>query len=110
MVSHGSRHAALVKKSVKDASCFSSPSWYEIVVRGRKIAGSAQRRLSAAFLQHGSILIAYDPALETEVIPGGGGGSGVTCINQELGCDVPLEKVNEAFHAGFAEALRMEFT
>jgi lipoate-protein ligase A len=110
MVSHGGRNAPLVNNNSKNPSCFSSPSWYEIVVNGKKIAGSAQRRLSAAFLQHGSILIAYDPAIEAEVIPGGGGGSGVTCINQELGCDVPLEKVNEAFHAGFAEALQMEFT
>ena len=110
MVSHGGRHAALVNKTAKDPSCFSSPSWYEIVVHGKKIAGSAQRRLSGAFLQHGSILIAYDPENEAEVIPGGGGGSGVTCINRELGRDVPLAEVKEAFHAGFAEALRVKFT
>jgi lipoate-protein ligase A len=110
MVSHGGRNAPLVNKNSKNPSCFSSPSWYEIVVGGRKIAGSAQRRLSAAFLQHGSILISYDPAIEAEVIPGGGGGSGVTCINRELGCDVPLAKVKEAFRAGFSEALRVKFT
>jgi lipoyl(octanoyl) transferase len=109
MVSHGGRNAPLVNNNSKNPSCFSSPSWYEIVVRGKKIAGSAQRRLSAAFLQHGSILIAYDPVIEAEVIPGGGG-SGVTCINQILGRDVPLAKVKEAFHAGFAEALRVKFT
>ena len=106
MVSHGGRNASLVNNNSKNPSCFSSPSWYEIVVNGKKIAGSAQRRLSAAFLQHGSILIAYDPAIEAEVIPGGGDGSGVACIDQELGCDVPLVKVKEAFRAGFTEALR----
>jgi len=45
MVSRSSRHAVLVKKDSKDPACFSSPSWYEILVRNRKIIGSAQRRL-----------------------------------------------------------------
>ncbi len=80
MVSRSSRHAVLVKKDTKDPACFSSPSWYEILVHDRKIIGSAQRRLSGAFLQHGSILIGYDPALEAEVIPGGGSGDVVTSI------------------------------
>lgn len=37
--------------------CLVSVSRYEIAVRGRKIAGSAQRRTRNAFLQHGSILL-----------------------------------------------------
>lgn len=37
--------------------CLASISRYEIAVRGRKIAGSAQRRTRRAFLQHGSILL-----------------------------------------------------
>lgn len=39
------------------APCLSSVTRYELAVRGRKIAGSAQRKTSAAFLQHGSILM-----------------------------------------------------
>jgi lipoate-protein ligase A len=110
MVSRSSRHAALVKKDAKDPACFSSPSWYEILVHGRKIIGSAQRRLSGAFLQHGSILIGYDPALEAEVIPGGGSGDVVTSITRELGRDVPLAEVKDAFTRGFSEALGIVFT
>ena len=87
MVSRSHRHAGLVKKGAKDPACFSSPSWYEILVHGRKIIGSAQRRLSNAFLQHGSILMDYDAALEAEVIPGGSGDV-VTSINRELGGNV----------------------
>jgi len=109
MVSRGGRHASLVRKDAKDPACFSSPSWYEIVVQGKKIIGSAQRRLSGAFLQHGSILIDHDPALEAEVIPGGGTGCGVTCIQNELGRHVLLEEVKQAFRNGFSEALRMDF-
>ena len=110
MVSRSSRHAALVKKDTKDPACFSSPSWYEILVHGRKIIGSAQRRLSGAFLQHGSILIGYDPALEAEVIPGGGSGDVVTSITRELGRDVPLAEVKQAFIKGFSEALGIIFS
>jgi len=38
-------------------SCFSVPSSYEILVEGKKIVGSAQRRWQDAVLQHGSILV-----------------------------------------------------
>jgi lipoate-protein ligase A len=109
MVSRGGRHAALVKKNAKDPACFSSPSWYEILVNGRKIIGSAQRRMKGAFLQHGSILIDYAQALEAEVIPGGCGGDVVTCIERELGRDVPLDVVKQAFMKGFSEELGIEF-
>ncbi len=36
--------------------CFASTSRSELVYEGRKVVGSAQRRLRHAFLQHGSIL------------------------------------------------------
>lgn len=109
MVSRGNRHADLVDKNAKDPACFSSPSWYELVVHGRKIIGSAQRRLSGAFLQHGSILMAYDPALEAEVIPGGSGSDVVTSISRELGREISLEEVKRAFVKGFSEALGIAF-
>src|SRR5690606_2653286 len=37
--------------------CFSSSARYEIEFDGRKVVGSAQRRIGSAVLQHGSILI-----------------------------------------------------
>jgi lipoate-protein ligase A len=109
MVSRGGRHAALVEKKTKDPACFSSPSWYEILVNNKKIIGSAQRRMRGAFLQHGSILIDYDPLLEAEVIPGGCGGDVVTCIKRELGHDVPLDEIKRAFLRGFQAALGVDF-
>ena len=45
----------------KDPPCFVSTSRYELMVNGRKIVGSAQRRLRRSFLQHGSMPIACDP-------------------------------------------------
>jgi lipoate-protein ligase A len=43
-----------------DLPCFISPSRYELTVQGRKIVGSAQRRLRRGFLQHGSMPIGCD--------------------------------------------------
>ena len=43
------------------SSCFSFPSRYELLVGGRKICGSAQMRSHGVFLQHGSLLLAFDP-------------------------------------------------
>ena len=39
------------------AACFATTAGHEIVVSGRKLVGSAQRRLSRAFLQQGSLLL-----------------------------------------------------
>jgi lipoate-protein ligase A len=43
--------------------CFTSPARYELLCRGKKIIGSAQRRLRHAFLQHGSLLLDCNFAL-----------------------------------------------
>jgi lipoate-protein ligase A len=53
------------------AACFSTPSQYELLIDGRKVAGSAQKRHGQAFLQHGSIPVEMDlellsKALKTE--------------------------------------------
>lgn len=50
------------------AACFDSPSWYELVVDGRKLVGSAQTRRGPVILQHGSVLLDYDPKLLAEVL------------------------------------------
>lgn len=109
MVVHSARHAELVKKEIKQPACFSSPSWYEIIVNNRKVVGSAQRRVSDAFLQHGSILIDYDAALEASVIRGGCAGDLVTSINREAPHAVSLQDIKSAFVQGFSEALDITF-
>jgi lipoate-protein ligase A len=48
--------------TVSSAACFDAPSWYELVVEGRKVAGSAQMRQKGVVLQHGSILLELDAA------------------------------------------------
>ncbi len=51
-----------ISETMNSAACFDSPSWYELVVEGRKVAGSAQLRQKGVVLQHGSILLELDTA------------------------------------------------
>jgi lipoate-protein ligase A len=54
--SHGEPLTALRNRS----SCFVRTSRWEVTTRGRKIVGSAQRKLALSLLQHGSILLGPD--------------------------------------------------
>ena len=54
--------------NVTKAVCFSAPSQYELVIDGRKVAGSAQKRFGQTFLQHGSIPIDMDLELLGKVL------------------------------------------
>lgn len=47
-------------KNPSSAVCFDAPSWYELVVEGKKVAGSAQTRQKGVILQHGAILLSLD--------------------------------------------------
>jgi len=49
-------------------SCFASADHREIVIEGKKLVGSAQRRLSGAFLQQGTLLIDLDREGITDVL------------------------------------------
>ncbi|WP_163539320.1 biotin/lipoate A/B protein ligase family protein [Gracilibacillus sp. YIM 98692] len=44
----------------QSAVCFEEPSWYELIVDGKKAAGSSQTRKKGVILQHGSIPITVD--------------------------------------------------
>ncbi|WLR43905.1 biotin/lipoate A/B protein ligase family protein [Bacillus carboniphilus] len=47
-------------KNPRSSVCFDASSWYELIVEGRKVAGSAQTRQKGVILQHGSILLNMD--------------------------------------------------
>ena len=49
-----------MKNRAQRSACFASSQNYEILYRGKKLIGSAQRRTDRAFLQHGSILIDFN--------------------------------------------------
>jgi lipoate-protein ligase A len=66
--------AALVEKGREsrrgssDSFCFSLPLRNELLAGGKKICGSAQLRSRGAFLQHGSILLDFDPEMTVRVM------------------------------------------
>ncbi|NOU97882.1 octanoyltransferase [Paenibacillus sp. LMG 31456] len=108
--------------SMGSAACFDSPSWYELVVEGRKIAGSAQTRQKQVVLQHGSILLDMDvdqlfrvlkfsnerlqARLKQQFV------HKAVAINDLCRSidkqEVTLPEVEEAFQAGIAEGLDIE--
>jgi lipoyl(octanoyl) transferase len=49
--------------AVKTPNCFAGAACPDIVVGGKKLFGSAQRRKNGAILQHGSLLLGIDRAL-----------------------------------------------
>ncbi|NLY91581.1 MAG: lipoate--protein ligase family protein [Firmicutes bacterium] len=54
-------------KGLLSQACFAAPSWSELTCQGRKLVGSAQLRHGKALLQHGSILLSFNPWFWREV-------------------------------------------
>lgn len=86
------------------APCFSSVAKYELVSSGRKVIASAQKRLSDALLQHGSIKLhglVKHPALDsdvdsiTDIMP---------CMSQDL-----FGQRAEQFRLVMGQALEVDF-
>ena len=50
-------------RSHRSHACFASTFHHEILFAGKKLVGSAQRRTLRGVLQHGSILLDFDPSL-----------------------------------------------
>ncbi|MDQ0430068.1 lipoate-protein ligase A [Planomicrobium stackebrandtii] len=105
-------------KKPKSAVCFDAPSWYEMVVEGKKVAGSAQTRQKGVILQHGAILIDLDaekllsvfkfPSEEAKErmrikIP-----EKAVSINSIRKEPATVEECIHAFKAGFEQALSIE--
>ncbi|MCD6116824.1 lipoate--protein ligase family protein [bacterium] len=108
------------KKSSLSASCFSAAARYEVVVEGRKLIGSAQRRIRGGLLQHGSILTG-DAHLELPFFLRSKSDSEreemkkqiaakTISIGTYLGRDVSFEEAGEAVKRGISEEMSVEFT
>lgn len=116
MVRHGPEEGA--RDALKTAACFDSPSWYELVLGDRKIAGSAQVRSNGVILQHGSILIDLDAELlfsvlrfSTEEVRQRAKRlflRKAVAINEERkNAPATLDQVKDAFRHGFEEGLKI---
>jgi len=95
-----------------DLPCFISPSRYELTVEGRKIVGSAQRRLRQSFLQHGSMPILCDReklARATRMVDARILYDEMAGLAEFLSERPSIEKLTEALIAGFQSRFDIEF-
>ncbi|MDT3959464.1 biotin/lipoate A/B protein ligase family protein [Staphylococcus kloosii] len=106
-------------KQPRSAVCFDAPSWYELVVEGRKIAGSAQVRQKGVILQHGSLLQDVDindlfdmfifkndrlkEKMKQAFV------DKAVAINDIATKQITIPEMEEAFEAGFKKGLNIAF-
>ncbi len=94
-------------------SCFVRTSRWEVTASGKKIVGSAQRKLESGLLQHGSILLGDDHLRISEFLRVSDEAARkrlresliakATSARVELGRDVEIPKVRRAMESSFAQ-------
>lgn len=104
-------------KKPKSGVCFDAPSWYELVVEGKKVAGSAQTRQKGVILQHGAILLRMDEdklvslfKFKTEALRARVRRSlpqKAVAIDRLMDKVPSMERCVDAFSAGFESALNI---
>ena len=105
----------VVSKGEKSAVCFNDPSWYEIIVNGKKIVGSAQKRVDGKLLQHGAVLIDIDVDKYCSLFNNCGKEliskvkERMTSINDELNGKIGYDDVKVAMVQGFEKELKIDF-
>ena len=77
-------------------ACFASPVGGEVMVRGRKVVGSAQVRVGAGMLQHGSILLDDDQSRVAALTVGAAASGMEAPLNAVLARPVSAEDVADA--------------
>ena len=97
------------------SSCFSFPSRFELLVGGRKICGSAQMRSHGAFLQHGSLLLTFDPLRTCAVmLPHRERDAdllrnAITSVGEQAGPLIDEESLCRVLREGFEQVLGIRF-
>lgn len=104
-------------KKPQSAVCFDTPSWYELVVEGKKVAGSAQTRQKGVILQHGAILLSLDEEKLVSLFKFKseeqrermkiGLSDKAVAIDRLTGREVSTSEAAEAFSKGFEKALNI---
>lgn len=105
-------------RKLETSVCFEEPSWYELVINGKKAAGSAQTRQRGVILQHGSIPLTMDdmalfdlfiyPNEKVKQRARNSFKQKAVAINDVLDVPVSLEEVKHAFKLGFEQGLNIE--
>lgn len=86
------------------AACFAEPNVGELMVAGRKLVGSAQRRDGHALLQHGSILLDDDQPMIATIRGLPASPSAATALNMLLARQVSYAELRDALVAALQHA------
>lgn len=102
----------------KSAACFDTPSYYELLVQGKKIIGSAQVRRGGTILQHGSIPLASNiedlfsvlafPSDRVRERMRDKFASSAIAINEISNRTYTIDEIRQAMVEGFSQALGIE--
>lgn len=105
-------------ETTDSAVCFDKSSWYELLVEGKKAAGSAQMRKKGIILQHGSIPIEIDsvklfdlfsyPSVELKQRARDAFKGKAIAINEAAERAYNFDEVKAAFKRGFEKGLGIE--
>jgi len=92
--------------------CFEAPAGGEVVVRGRKLVGSAMRAHAGTILQHGAIVLDWDGRLQAGsmgLVDDNGLRPHITTLRHELGRAPVRAEVHEAVVTAISEVLGVVF-
>lgn len=97
-----------LKRGCSQPPCFLSASRFELVHQGRKLAGSAQRRLRRSFLQHGSMPLRLDYTAMAGALRAEESSLrlSLVSVSEAAGREVGFEALAEALHRSFEAAFR----
>ncbi len=74
-------------------ACFSASNHCEIVFQGKKLVGSAQRRLRSAFLQHGSVILDTNPKLTCDLLKYSSEGKNLSILESLISNTTTLKEI-----------------
>ncbi|MBI5700721.1 lipoate--protein ligase family protein [Candidatus Saganbacteria bacterium] len=98
-----------VPKGQRGSLCFSYPAEYEIVVDGKKIVGSAQKRGKKALLQQGSIFMSPIDEKIFSVLKKPYHGHNAVSVEEVLGRKVVFDEMAEPLESGFQKILGIQY-
>lgn len=108
------------RERLKTPICFNSSNWYELTAKGKKISGSAQRRLQGKIMQHGPILMDFDFEKNSRLFSLSNNSSDakaladslkkkITSIKHQLVIDISYREMASAIKHGFQENFGFKF-
>ena len=99
--------------------CFSSAARHEVVIGGRKLIGSAQRRMGDMLLQHGSLILGPEhkrivdllrmPSEDLKAAFRRELDEGTTSLEEEMARPVAFDELAEHLRRGFEETMGVPF-